>query len=134
MFNKILIGCVMMIVAGCAGNDAPAGSAATSRAPSMPDHYIVFFEPTASQLDSEGQAIVREAVAGIEERMPSKVEIVVPAKGAGEFEMAQSRYAAIRNLMSTSGMDAAMDSRVALASGGTNLPGADDRAEIRLIP
>ncbi len=134
MLKNILIGCVGTIVAACAGSsDAPTGSAA-SQAALAPNHYVVFFAPKASRLDAEGQAVVHEAVAAIEQRRPSKIEIVVPTAVPAGPDVVEARYATIQNIISASGMDADMYSRVALASGGINLPGADDRAEIRLIP
>lgn len=134
MLKRLAIGSVVMVMTGCAGAGAPTGPAAISQAALPTGHYVVFFDPDASQLDAEGQAIVREAVAGIEDRRPSKIEIMVPAKAPGGDEMIQDRYATIQNIMLASGMDAAMDTRVVLASDGINLPGANDRAEIRLIP
>jgi hypothetical protein len=134
MLKNTLIGCVLMISAGCAGSsDAPIGSAANSVAPLPQAHYVVFFDPSGSKLDAEGRAIVREAAAAIGERRPSEIEIVVP-KAPGSADVAEARYVAIENIISSTGEGSPMRSRVVLASNGINLPGASDRAEIRLIP
>ena len=132
MSKKNVFALVLMIMEQCASTSgASTGFAASSKTPSPPDHYVVFFEPKVSQLDADGQAIVRKAAIAIEERRPTKIEIIVPAKLSGGRDVVEARYAAIIKIISDSDVDA---SRVILAADGIDLEGAGDRAEIRLIP
>ena len=126
MFKTVVIGCALMM-AQLAGASAQASAVVKER-------YLVFFAPRGTQLDPTGQEIVREAVAAMDERRPSKIEIVAPPKASGGADVVEARYTAIQNIISAFGVDAAICTRVKLTASATDLPGANDRAEIRLIP
>ena len=132
MSNKTLIRLLMMFAVQCASTTgASTADAADSKVLSLPNNYVVFFEPKLSELDPAAQAIVRKAAVAIGEQRPSRIEIVVPAKVPGGRDVIDARRAAILKIISDSDVDA---SRVILSTDGLNLPGAADRAEIRLIP
>ena len=133
MVRGIFIGMAMMVVAACATLRGPGPGPSAPQA-AVPDHYVVFFEPQTAQLAAEAQAIVRQAADAAQKRKPSKIEIAVPPRVAGGPDVVEGRYTAIQNIISATGADPALYSKVQLSSDGLNLPGASDRAEIRLIP
>lgn len=136
MLRKVVIGLVLLIAAGCGtfrGGPAPMAPAAV-QAPLPPDRYVVFFTPRTSDLAAEAQTIVRQAAAAAKIRKASRIDIAVPARVPGGPNIVESRYTAIQNIISATGADPGLYSRVELSSGALALPGGVDRCEIRLIP
>jgi hypothetical protein len=129
MFRKAVICVVLLLVAGCTAMMAPAPKQAA-----LPDRYVVFFQPQTARLATEALAIVQRAADTAQKRKPSKIEIAVPPKIAGGPDVVEGRYTAIQNIFAASGANPALYSHVVLAPDGIDLPGGNDRAEIRLIP
>ena len=129
MFRKAVISGVVILVAGCNTLKAPAPQPAV-----LPDHFVVFFQPQTARLATEALAIVQQAAATAQKRRPSKIEIAVPPKIAGGPDVVEGRYTAIQNIFAATGADPALYSHVVLTANGMDLPGGNDRAEIRLIP
>ncbi len=133
MLRKLALGCVLIAVAGC-GTIGGTRTVQTPQAEPLPARYVVFFTPRTADLAVEAQVIVREAAKAAEERKPSKIEIAVPPKVPGGPDVVEDRYTAIQNIIAATGADPKLYSRVVLSADGVNLPGGNDRAEIRLIP
>ena len=132
MFRKAVICVALILVAGCNTMKAPAPPPQPQVV--LPDRFVVFFQPQTARLAAEALAIVRQAADAAQKRKPSKIEIAVPPKIAGGPDVVEGRYTAIQNIFAAAGSDPALYSHVMLSSDGLNLPGGNDRAEIRLIP
>jgi hypothetical protein len=123
---RVLIASVMLLaLAGCAvlrGPPAPA-----------PDFFVVFFVPGTTQLAPEAQQIVRQAAAIARSQKASKIQVGVPPDTPGGVQLVEGRLTAIENILSASGVDSKLYARTPLMSAGPDLPGAVNRAEIRLV-
>ena len=128
MLRRALITFAVLVTAACG-----TLGRSTQQAALPPDHYVVFFSPRTAQLADDAQMIVRQAALAVRQRKPSKIEIAVPPAVPGGPNVVEGRYTAIQNMISAAGGDAAVYARVVLSSDAQRLPGANDRAEIRLL-
>lgn len=132
MVRRFLAGAVVILLAGCGTLRPVTDTASLAPAPMPPDHYVVFFAPRTAQLAIDAQEIVREAAAAAKLRKASMIEIAVPPAVPGGASVVEERYTAIQNIISAAGTSG-LYKRVVLTSDAMTLPGAVDRAEIRLI-
>ena len=95
--------------------------------------FIVFFVPGTVRLPPEGQDIVRQAADTAVAIRASRIQIAVPLD-AGANGLREARFTAIQNILSASGVSARVNAGAQLVAPAAMLPGASDRAEIRLIP
>jgi hypothetical protein len=121
---RMLIASVMLVaLAGCAA----------LRGPPAQSFFVVFFVPGTTQLAPEAQQIVRQAAAGARTQKVSKIQVAVPPDTPGGVQLVEGRFTAIENILSASGVDAKLYARTPLMTAGPNVPGAVNRAEIRLV-
>ena len=100
----------------------------------MPSFFIVFFVPSTAQLTPEAQAIVRQAAMNAMGTRVSRIEVAVPTDAMGGASLREARFTAIQNILSAVGVDPRIQARAQLSAMAAMLPGAADRAEIRLLP
>ena len=101
-------------------------------APRMPAVFAVFFVPGTTDLTTDAQEIVREAARSATEQRASKIDVAVPVDAPG-VSLTEGRFTAIQNVLSASGIDSGLLQRGSLSATAAMLPGAADRAEIRLV-
>ena len=129
--RKLLVCLALILTAGCSTMRATAPQPAQAILP--PDRYVVFFQPKTSELAGEAQEIVRQAAMAAHQRKVSKIEIAVPPAVPGGADVVEGRYTAIQNIISASSADPEVYSRTVLSQSAVELPGGNDRAEIRLV-
>jgi len=121
---------VVLLTAGCQtvapGGMRPASPEATQ------DFFLVFFRPASAQLTDAAEGIVRQAARNAQSLRAAGLEISVPADAPGKV-LTEERFTAIQNILSASGIDVRTLRRASLSAMATQLPGAADRAEIRLV-
>jgi hypothetical protein len=98
------------------------------------DFFVLFFVPGTIRLAPEAEQIVRQAAANARAGRVSKIVIAIPPDTPGGMPLVEGRQSAVENILSAAGTDPKLYSTVPLASAGTALQGAIDRAEIRLVP
>jgi hypothetical protein len=133
MPRLIMVSLIVILAAACStfrGTPQPATQAASA----MPDRYVVFFSPRTAELGGDAQQVVRLAAIAVQKRKPSRIEIAVPPEAPRSSDLVEGRYTAIQNIIAATGVDSKLYARAVLSADAMNLPGGNDRAEIRLIP
>jgi len=97
------------------------------------DFFVLFFVPDTIELAPEAQQIVRQAAANAKDGGFSKIDIAVPGDAPGNADLVEGRFTAIQNILSASGIDPKLFEHARLSDTATNLPGAANRAEIKLL-
>jgi hypothetical protein len=97
------------------------------------DFFVLFFNPSTSQLAPEAQQIVRQAAANARTLRARQIVIAIPANTPGGMQLVEGRRTAVENILSAAGTDPKLFSRVPLTAAGPAPQGALDRAEIRLV-
>ena len=98
----------------------------------MQDFFPVFFTANTAELSPDAQGIVRQAAANAKMLKASKIEVAVPPDAAGRT-LREGRFTAIQNVLSAAGVNPNLLARSMLSADAARLPGAADRAEIKLI-
>ena len=130
MPRPFILSIVLILACACStfrGAPQPAAVA------SAPDRYVVFFSPRTAELGMDAQSVVRLAALAAQKRKASRIEIAVPPEAPRSSDLVEGRYTAIQNIISATGIDAKLYARAVLSADAMVLPGANDRAEIRLI-
>ena len=96
--------------------------------------FILFFVPGTARLAPEAEEIVRQAAGTAVSIRVSKIEIAVPRDAPGGAALVEGRYTSIQNILSAARVDSKLLARGNLSDAAANLPGAADRAELRLLP
>ena len=96
--------------------------------------FIVFFVPGTFGLTPAAQDIVRQAAGTAVDRKASKIEIAIPRDAPGSASLAEGRLTAIQNILSAAHVDSKLLAQAEVSDDAASLPGAADRAEIRLLP
>jgi hypothetical protein len=118
---------IFIMCAGCSTMDR-AGAPPSSRL------FIVFFVPGTVRLEADAQRIVREAAGMALESNISKIEIAIPRDAPGGAHLVEGRLTSIQNILSAAHVDAKLLTQADVSQDAARLPGASDRAEIRLLP
>ncbi|HEX3487082.1 MAG TPA: hypothetical protein VHT51_18650 [Micropepsaceae bacterium] len=124
MRGKIIAVTILVVLTGCM----------SLRPAPMKTPYVVFFVPGTTHLTPEAEQIVRQAAGMALESRVSKIEVAVPRDTPGGASLVEGRFTAIQNLMSAARVDLKLLARADLSQAGASLPGAADRAEVRLVP
>jgi type IV pilus biogenesis protein CpaD/CtpE len=124
---------VTMLAAGCMQMRAPPEASAPVSQERAQEFFLVFFRPASAQLTEAAGDIVREVARNVQIMRAARVEISVPADAPGRT-LTEERFTAIQNILSASGVAPGLLQRVSLSAMAMQLPGGEDRAEIRLIP
>jgi hypothetical protein len=103
-------------------------------APPKQSFFPLFFVPGTIRLTPEGEQIVRQAAGIAATSKTSKIEVAVPIDTPGGTALREGRFTAIQNVLSASSVSPTLFQRVPLSEDAAKLPGAADRAEIRLLP
>ena len=106
----------------------------TMPAPPKQNLFVLFFIPGTIRLAPEAEQIVRQAAGIASSTKTSKIEVSVPIDAPGSTALREGRFTAIQNVLSASKINPMLFARQPLSEGATKLPGAADRAEIRLLP
>jgi len=96
--------------------------------------FILFFVPGTTRLAPEAEAIVRQAAGIALESKVTKIEIAVPQDTPGGVSLVEGRFTSVQNILSAAHVDTKLLTRANLAADAESLPGATDRAEVRLLP
>jgi hypothetical protein len=99
---------------------------------SMQDFFPVFFAANTAELPMDAQGIVRQAAANAKALKASRIEVAVPPDSGGRT-LTEGRFTAIQNLLSAAGVNPNLLARSTLSADAAKLPGAADRAEIKLV-
>jgi len=137
MPRLFMLSIVLVLACACStfrGTPQTAAAPQPVAAAPAPDRYVVFFSPRTAELATEAQFVVRQAAAAAQKRRMSRIEIAVPPVAPSGSDLVEGRYTAIQNIIAASGVDPKLYTRAELSSDAMTLPGANDRAEIRLIP
>jgi hypothetical protein len=118
---------VLALLTGC----STLHQAATSSPSKL---FIVFFVPGTVRLTPDAQEIVRQAAGMALESKVSKIEIAVPRNAPGGAPLVEGRMTSIQNILSAAHVDQKLLAQADLSDAAASLPGAADRAEIRLLP
>ena len=121
---------ILALLAGC----STFHPAASPPPPAPSKLFIVFFEPGTIRLQAAAQEIVRQAAGTALESKVSKIEIAVPRDAPGGLHLVEGRLTSIQNILSAAHVDPKLLAQADLSDAAASLPGAADRAEIRLLP
>jgi hypothetical protein len=124
----------LALLAALAGCQTMSSSTSSMRLRPQQNLYIVFFTPGMIQLTPEAQDILRDAASAAMSRRVARIEVAVPPDVPGGRQLREGRFTAIQNLLSASGVRPGLYARAELSTDAVALPGAADRAEIRLLP
>jgi hypothetical protein len=124
MRPTIVLVTILSLLAGCMSMPGPPKQS----------FFVVFFIPGTIRLAPEAEQIVRQAAAIAAMSKTSKIEVAVPLDTPGGMTLREGRFTAIQNVLSASSIDPKLFARNALSDASARLPGAADRAEIRLMP
>ena len=124
MRQGLVLAAILALIAGCM----------TMPAPPKQNFFVVFFVPGTVRLAPEAEQIVRQAASIATMSKTSKIEVAVPADTPGGMALREARFTAIQNILSASRVSPMQFSRAPLPDASARLPGANDRAEIRLLP
>ena len=102
--------------------------------PPGPALFVVFFAPGSVELSPEAREIVEQAAADTRGTKYAMIEIALPPDAPGGAAVRERRFTAIQNALSAAMGDPRLNARAALSAATANIPGAADRAEIRLTP
>jgi hypothetical protein len=97
------------------------------------DFFGVFFVPGTTELSPDAQAIVRQAAQSAKDIHAARIDVALPPDAPGGADLTEGRFTAIQNILSASGIGAGVLQRASLSDAAAKLPGAADRAEIRLL-
>jgi hypothetical protein len=103
-------------------------------APPKQNLFVLFFIPGTIRLAPEAEQIVRQAAGIASNTKTSKIEVAVPIDAPGGTTLREGRFTAIQNVLSASKVNPMLFARQSLSETAATLPGAADRAEIRLVP
>jgi hypothetical protein len=103
-------------------------------APPKQNLFVLFFIPGTIRLAPEAEQIVRQAAGIASSTKTSKIEVAVPVDTPGGATLREGRFTAIQNVLSASKVNPMLFARQPLSEAAAKLPGAADRAEIRLLP
>ena len=123
MRNGIVVVTILGLLAGCMSMPAPPKQS----------FFPLFFVPGTIRLTPEGEQIVRQAAGIAANSKTSKIEVAVPVDTPGGMVLREGRFTAIQNVLSASNVNPMLFERVPLSDAAAKLPGAADRAEIRLV-
>jgi flagellar motor protein MotB len=98
-----------------------------------PSTFIVFFPVGSAQLTPDGRSIVNDAATVIKRSHPGMV-VIAAGTAAGNIEMSQPRFAAVRQALIDDGIDQDLIARAAIADPKLDTLPAKQRVEIRLAP
>lgn len=129
MRRKIIAVTILAFLAGCTTPQRMSMPAAPQRST-----FILFFVPGTARLAPEAEEIVRQAAGSAVSSRVSKIEIAVPRDAPGGAALVEGRYTSIQNILSAARVDSKLLARGNLSDAAANLPGAADRAELRLLP
>jgi len=124
MRHAAVVVTILSLLAGCMSMPQPPKQS----------FFAVFFVPGTIRLTPEAEQIVRQAAATAATSKTSKIEVAVPQDTPGGMTLREGRFTAIQNVLSSASIDMNLFTRTALSDAATRLPGAADRAEIRLVP
>jgi hypothetical protein len=96
--------------------------------------FIVFFVPGTVRLDPDAQQIIRQAAGTALDRKVSKIEVAIPRDAPGGVSLVEGRFTSIQNILSAAHVDQKLLAQAHVSDAAASLPGAADRAEIRLLP
>ena len=117
------------LLTGCSALNRP------TRGPSPAQNlFIVFFVPGTVNLTPDAQQIVRQAAGTALDRKATKIEIAIPRDAPGGVSLAEGRFTSIQNILSAARVDQKVLSKADVSDDAASLPGAANRAEIRLQP
>lgn len=124
MRQSIVLVMILGLLAGCMSMPAPPKQS----------FFVVFFVPGTVRLAPEAEQIVRQVASIASMSKTAKIEVSVPADAPGGAALREGRFTSIQNILSASRINPMLFSRAPLAGAAAGVPGANDRAEIRLVP
>ena len=107
-------------------------SHAATRDISNQDFFVMFFVPGSKDISPEARWIVERAAESAKAQEASAIEIALSSEASGRAGLVDRRAAAIQNVLSAEGA-AVRFVRRPLAKTEISIPGAEDRAEIRIV-
>lgn len=128
MRRAIMALALLTVLAGC------QSMRVQPQPPPQRDFFVVFFAPGTIRLPPEAQDIVRQAADTAVGIRASRIEVAIPIDPPGGTSLREGRFTAIQNIFSASGVPPRLYANSPLATPAAMLLGANDRAEIRLIP
>ncbi len=102
--------------------------------PPKQDLFVLFFVPGTARLAPEAEQIVKQAAGSVQQSKVARIEIAVPADTPGGVRLKEGRLTAIQNVLSAAHVDPKLYTGRDLENLTDRVPGATDRAEIRLVP
>jgi hypothetical protein len=106
-------------------------SHAATRNISNQDFFVMFFVPGSKDISPEARWIVEQAAASAKAQEASAIEIAL-SSGISQVSLVQARTAAIEKVLSAEGTEIHFVRRP-LSKSEISIPGAEDRAEIRIV-
>ena len=106
-------------------------SHAATRNISNQDFFVMFFVPGSRDITPEARWIVEQAAASAKAQEASAIEIAL-SSGQSRVSLVQARTAAIEKVLSAEGSEIHFLRRP-LSKSEISIPGAEDRAEIRIV-
>jgi hypothetical protein len=122
--RTIVLVTILSLLAGCMSVPGPPKQSL----------FLLFFVPGTVRLGPDAEQIVRQAAAIAATSKTSKIEVAVPLDTPGGMTLREGRFTAIQNILAAQNLDPKLFTRTALSDASARLPGAADRAEIRLVP
>jgi hypothetical protein len=122
--HAIIAATLLSLLAGCM----------TVRPAPKQSFFVLFFVPGTARLAPEADQIVRQAAGIALQSKVSKIEIAIPRDTPGGVPLVEGRFTAIQNILSAAHVDQKLLAPAAPSDATASLPGAADRAEIRLLP
>ncbi|HYM17342.1 MAG TPA: hypothetical protein VEU06_02160 [Micropepsaceae bacterium] len=107
-------------------------SHAATRNISNQDFFVMFFVPGSKDISPEARWIVEQAAASAKAQEASAIEIALSSGTSRRASLSDMRAAAIEKVLSAEGPEIHFVRRP-LSKSEISIPGAEDRAEIRIV-
>jgi len=131
MWRSVIVSCLALALLGSSAlRDT---SHAAIRNDSNHDFFVMFFVPGSTEISPEARWIVSRAAATAKNQEATTIEIALSADGSGGTHLFKARAAAIETLLSAEGANAIHFARRPLSKSEISIPGADSRAELRIV-
>ncbi len=131
MWRRVIMSSLVVALLG-SGAVRDASHAAIRGAPNR-DFFVMFFVPDSTEISPEARWIVEQAAASARNQEASTIEIAMSPDASGHEGLFKARAAAIENVLSGKGAEAVHFVRRPLSDAENSIPGAESRAEIRIV-
>jgi hypothetical protein len=95
--------------------------------------FVMFFVPGSADITPEARWIVEQAAASAKAQEASTLEIAISPESSREVDLFKARAAAIENVLSAQVAEPIRFVPRQLSIAENSIPGADSRAEIRIV-